>query len=61
MMRPRSIASRSIRCLPTRANDGALNWADRGVGYVLSGPESNKDRLQQVARSVYDQTEKNGG
>jgi anti-sigma factor RsiW len=45
----------------TRANDGALYWADRGVGYVLSGPESNKDRLQQVARSVYDQTEKNGG
>jgi anti-sigma factor RsiW len=45
----------------TRANDGALYWADRGVGYVLSGPDSNKDRLQQVARSVYDQTEKNGG
>jgi anti-sigma factor RsiW len=45
----------------TRANDGALYWADRGVGYVLSGPDSNKDRLQQVARSVYDQTEKAGG
>ncbi len=45
----------------TRANDGALYWADRGVGYVLSGPDDNKDRLQQVARSVYDQTEKAGG
>mgnify|MGYP001037996609 CR=1 FL=1 len=45
----------------TRASDGALYWADRGVGYVLSGPDNNKDRLQQVARSIYDQTEKNGG
>ena len=38
-------------------NDGALFWADRGVGYVLSGP-TDKDRLNQVARLVYDQTEK---
>jgi len=45
----------------TRASDGALYWSDRGVGYVLSGPDDNKDRLQQVARAVYDQTEKNGG
>jgi anti-sigma factor RsiW len=37
--------------------DGALFWADRGVGYVLSGP-IDKDRLNQVARLVYDQTEK---
>jgi anti-sigma factor RsiW len=40
--------------------DGALFWADRGVGYVLSGP-TDRDRLGQVARLVYDQTEKNGG
>ena len=39
--------------------DGAYFWADRGVGYVLSGP-TDKDRLSQVARLVYDQTEKSG-
>lgn len=44
----------------TRAGDGALFWADRGVGYVVSGP-TDKERLNQVARLVYDQTEKNGG
>ena len=43
-----------------RASDGAMFWADHGVGYVLSGP-TDKDRLSQVARLVYDQTEKNGG
>ena len=41
-------------------NDGALFWADRGVGYVVSGP-TDQDRLTQVARLVYDQTEKTGG
>jgi anti-sigma factor RsiW len=41
-------------------NDGALFWADRGVGYVVSGT-SDRDRLTQVARMVYDQTEKKGG
>jgi anti-sigma factor RsiW len=40
--------------------DGALYWADHGVGYVLSGP-TDRDRLGQVARLVYDQTEKSGG
>ena len=35
-------------------------WADRGVGYVVSG-RTDKDRLTQVARLVYDQTEKSGG
>ncbi|MBI5130062.1 MAG: anti-sigma factor [Rhodopseudomonas palustris] len=40
--------------------DGALFWADRGVGYVLSGP-TDKERLSQVAKQVYDQTEKTGG
>jgi anti-sigma factor RsiW len=37
-----------------------MYWADRGVGYVVSGP-SGKDRLNQVARLVYEQTEKTGG
>jgi anti-sigma factor RsiW len=40
-------------------NEGALFWADRGVGYVVSGG-SDRDRLTQVARLVYDQAEKNG-
>ncbi|CAN5483562.1 anti-sigma factor [soil metagenome] len=40
--------------------DGALFWADKGVGYVVSGP-TDKERLNQVARLVYDQTEKSGG
>ena len=44
----------------TQDNDGALFWADRGVGYVVSGG-SDRDRLTQVARLVYDQTEKTGG
>ena len=42
------------------SSDGAMFWADRGVGYVVSGP-TDKDRLNQVARLVYDQTEKTGG
>ncbi|HEY8334397.1 MAG TPA: anti-sigma factor [Tardiphaga sp.] len=40
--------------------DGAMFWAEKGVGYVVSGP-TDKDRLNQVARLVYDQTEKSGG
>src|SRR4051794_24581560 len=44
----------------SQASNGALYWADRGVGYVLSGP-TDKDRLQQVAQLVYDQAEKSGG
>jgi anti-sigma factor RsiW len=40
--------------------DGAMFWADKGVGYVVSGP-TDKDRLNQVARQIYDQTEKLGG
>jgi anti-sigma factor RsiW len=39
---------------------GALFWADRGVGYVVSGG-NDRERLTQVARLVYDQTEKMGG
>jgi len=41
-------------------NDGALFWAERGVAYVVSG-SSDRERLTQVARLVYDQTEKSGG
>jgi anti-sigma factor RsiW len=44
----------------TRNNEGALFWTDRGVGYVVSGG-TDRDRLTQVARLVYDQTEKDGG
>src|SRR5436190_566218 len=40
--------------------DGALSWAERGVAYVVSG-SSDRERLTQVARLVYDQTEKSGG
>ncbi len=41
-------------------NSGAMYWSEDGVGYVLSGP-IDKDRLNQVARLVYDQTEKPHG
>ncbi|MEA2794985.1 MAG: hypothetical protein QOI87_2365 [Bradyrhizobium sp.] len=41
-------------------SDGALFWADRGVGYVVSGA-GDRERLTQIARLVYDQTEKSGG
>lgn len=39
--------------------NGALFWADRGVGFVVSGG-LDRDRLTQVARLVYDQNEKAG-
>ena len=44
----------------TQDNDGAMFWADHGVGYVVSGG-SDRERLTQVAKLVYDQAEKNGG
>ena len=44
----------------TAENSGAMYWSDDGVGFVLSGP-TDKDRLKQVARVVYDQAEKSGG
>ena len=44
----------------TQDKDGALFWADHGVGYVVSGG-SDRERLTQVARLVYDQTENDGG
>jgi anti-sigma factor RsiW len=40
-------------------NSGAMYWSEDDVGYVLSGP-TDKERLHQVARIVYDQTEKGG-
>jgi len=40
--------------------NGALFWADKGVGYVVSGL-ADKARLNTVARAIYDQTEKVGG
>jgi anti-sigma factor RsiW len=40
--------------------DGALFWADNGVAYVVSG-SSDRERLTQVARLVYDLNEKAGG
>ena len=43
----------------TRNGTGALFWADRGVGFVVSGG-ADRDRLTQVARLVYDQNEKAG-
>jgi anti-sigma factor RsiW len=44
----------------TEGGNGALFWADRGVGYVVSGG-TDRERLTQVARLVYDQSEKMGG
>lgn len=43
----------------TNDGTGAMFWADRGVGYVVSGP-TDRDRLNHVARMVYDQNEKVG-
>jgi anti-sigma factor RsiW len=44
----------------TQDKDGALFWADRGVAFVVSG-SNDRERLTQVARLVYDATEKHGG
>jgi anti-sigma factor RsiW len=44
----------------TLDNDGAMFWANRGIGYVVSG-SSDRERLAQVAQAVYDQVEKTGG
>ncbi|WP_315766824.1 MULTISPECIES: anti-sigma factor [unclassified Bradyrhizobium] len=40
--------------------NGALSWADRGVGYVVIGG-NDRGRLTEVARAVYDQAERSGG
>jgi anti-sigma factor RsiW len=44
----------------TLDKDSAMFWADRGVGYVVSGG-NDRERLAQVARAVYEQVEKSGG
>jgi anti-sigma factor RsiW len=41
-------------------SDSALFWADRGVGYVVSGG-ADRGRLTQIAQAVYDQLDKKGG
>ena len=41
-------------------SDSALSWADRGVGYVVSGG-TDRGRLTQIAQTVYDQMDKKGG
>jgi anti-sigma factor RsiW len=43
----------------TLDNDSAMFWTDRGVVYVVSGG-SDRERLTQVARAVYEQVEKSG-
>src|SRR4051794_37780969 len=43
-----------------QGSDSALFWADRGVGYVVSGG-NDRGRLTQIAQAVYDQMEKSGG
>ncbi|MGJ4951423.1 anti-sigma factor family protein [Bradyrhizobium sp. HKCCYLS20291] len=43
-----------------QGNAAALSWAERGVGYVVTGG-SDRTRLTQVARLVYDQAERVGG
>lgn len=44
----------------SEGNTAALSWADRGVGYVVMGG-TDRGRLTQVARLVYDQAERGGG
>lgn len=39
--------------------DGTMYWADNGVGYVVAGPV-DKQKLTQVARLVFDQTDPAG-
>ncbi|UFZ07226.1 anti-sigma factor [Bradyrhizobium ontarionense] len=43
-----------------QGNTAALSWAERGVSYVVTGG-SDRTRLTQVARLVYDQSERTGG
>ena len=40
--------------------DSALFWAERGVGFVVTG-SGDRDRLTQIAKLVYDQSERLGG
>lgn len=43
-----------------QGSESALFWADRGVGYVVSGG-TDRGRLTKIAQAVYDQMEKSGG
>jgi anti-sigma factor RsiW len=45
----------------TQGTESALFWADRGVAYVVVSSVGDRARLTQIAQSVYDQMEKNGG
>jgi anti-sigma factor RsiW len=45
----------------TQGKENVLFWADRGVAYVVVSAVNDRDRLTQIAQSVYDQMEKNGG
>lgn len=44
----------------SQGRDSALFWAERGVGFVVSG-SGDRDRLTQIAKLVYDLSEKMGG
>lgn len=44
----------------SQGRDSALFWAERGVGFVVSG-SGDRDRLTQIAKLVYEQSEKLGG
>jgi anti-sigma factor RsiW len=43
-----------------QGRDGALFWAERGVGFVVTG-SGDRERLSQIAKLVYDESEKLGG
>src|SRR5882724_4342475 len=43
----------------SQGRDGAMFWAERGVGFVVSGA-GDRDRLTQIAKLVYDESEKLG-
>jgi len=45
----------------TQGKENALFWADRGVAYVVVSGINDRERLTQIAQSVYDQMEKSGG
>lgn len=40
--------------------DGALYWVDRGVGYVMSGP-NDREQLMRAGQTAYDQLEGQAG
>ena len=44
----------------SQGRDSALFWAEHGVGFVVSG-SGDRDRLTQIAKLVYEQSEKLGG